>query len=225
MEIDFVLAFVSGLVFGFSPCILLLLSTFGTSMIFVEEKSKFIQISVGLITGLVITYILISYLIYIFAEFSDIFRYLNFIFAGVLIFIGCWQIFDSKKDESKLFDTPERVKSILKNFIDKNSGLYAFFVGIIFSLIKLPTCGALLIVLIINLHSSPILFLYIMVYIIGMITPIILVLILLRLGLESEKVNEFRLKHRRQLRIFSGVILIFLAVYLLILDDLFFSGG
>jgi len=194
-------------------------------MIFVEEKSKFLRISVGLITGLIVTYILISYLIFVFAEFSDIFRYFNYIFAGILVFIGIWQIIDSKKEESRLFDTPEKVKLKLKDFIDKNSGLYAFLVGIIFSLIKLPTCGALLIVLIINLHSSPILFLYILVYIIGMITPIILVLILLRLGLESEKVNDFRLKYRRHLRIFSGVILIFLAVYLLILDDLFFSGG
>jgi len=225
MEIDFVLAFISGLVFGFSPCILLLLSTFGTSMIFVEEKSKFLRISVGLISGLILTYILISYFIYVFAEFSDIFRYMNFIFAGVLMFIGTWQIIDSKKEKSRLFDTPEKVKSVLKDFIDKNSGVYAFMVGVIFSLIKLPTCGALLVVLILNLHGSPILFLYILVYIIGMVTPIIIVLILLRLGLESDKVNDFRLKYRRHLRILSGAILIFLAIYLLILDDLFFSGG
>ena len=57
----------------------------------------------------------------------------------------------------------------------------------------------------------------ILVYIIGMIVPIVLILIFIRLGLESSKVDEFRVKYRIHLRILNGVILIFLALFLLVL--------
>ena len=220
IEFDLFLAFFSGLIFGFSPCILLLLSTFGTSFLIVEEKSKFIKISIGLISGIVITYIIISFLIYLFVEFSSIFRYINFIFAGILIFLGIYQLVEAKKEKSRLFGTSEKVKTILKNFIEKNSGFYAFLIGIIFSLIKLPTCGSLLVVLILDLYSSPLLVLSVFIYILGMVLPIIIVLIFIRLGLESSKVDEFRKKYRTHLRIINGAVLIFLAIYLLILDDI-----
>lgn len=219
-EITLLIAFVSGLVFGFSPCILLLLSTFGTSLILVEEKSKFLKISIGLVSGLIITFILISYLIFMFIEFVAIFRYINIVFAIILICLGIWQIIESRKEDSSLYGTPEKIKLKLKEFIDKNSMFYAFLVGVIFALIKLPTCGSLLIVLILNLHTDPNLFAFIFVYILGMVLPIIIILILLRMGLESEKLNDFRIRNRTKLRLISGIILIFLAIYLLILDDL-----
>jgi len=220
-EISLVIAFVSGLFFGISPCILLLLSTFGTSLILGEEKSKFLKISFGLISGIIITFIIISYLIFMFVEFAGIFQYINIIFAIVLICLGIWQIIVCRKEDSTLYSTPQKVKVKLKEFIDKRSGSYAFLVGIIFALIKLPTCGSLLIVLILNLHNDPLLFVYIFVYIIGMIIPIIIILVLLRIGLESSKIDDFRLRHRAHLRLLSGITLIFLAFYLLILDELF----
>ena len=109
---------------------------------------------------------------------------------------------------------------MLKDFIKKNSGFYAFLVGIIFILIKMPCFGGVYLALIYNLHTNPLLYVFIIVYLIGLIIPIITILILLRLGLESRKLNDMRLKYRMQLRILSGAILIFLAFYLLILDDL-----
>lgn len=219
-EITVLLAFFSGLFFGVSPCILLLLSTFGTSLILVEEKSKFLKISFGLIAGLIVTFIIISYFIYLFVEFAGVFQYINIVFAVILISLGLWQILECRKEDSALYGTPDKIKAKLKLFIDKRSGVYAFVVGIIFALIKLPTCGSLLIVLILNLHNDPLIFIYILVYIIGMVFPIIIILILLRIGLESSKIDDFRVRHRTQLRLLSGIFLIILAIYLLILEEL-----
>ena len=47
MEITFFVAFFAGLLIGATPCILLMVSVFGTSLILVEKRSKFIKIEGG----------------------------------------------------------------------------------------------------------------------------------------------------------------------------------
>jgi len=220
MEVNFIIAFVSGLTIGATPCILLMVSAFGSSLILIEEKLKFIKIAIGLISGLIFAYILISTLFLFFLPFLEVLYLFKYFFAGILIFIGIWQIVECKKENSTIFGTPKKVKKVLKDFIEKNSGFYAFLVGIIFVLIKMPCFGGVYLALIYNLHTNPLLYVFIFVYLVGLVIPIITICILLRLGLESRKLNDMRLKYRKQLRILSGAILIFLAFYLLILDDL-----
>ena len=224
MEVDYLIAFTSGMLIGASPCILLMLSVFGTSLIITEEKVKFLRISIGLLSGMILTYVVMS-IIFLFAlDFFNQFFFFEYIFAGVLIFIGIWQIIECKKEKSTIFGTPTKVKLALKNFIEKNSGLYAFLVGIIFVLIKIPCFGGLYLALLGSFYENPSLFVYILLYIVGMLIPIILILILLRIGLESSKINDYRLKYRTFLRMLNGVILIFLALFLLIFYDIIEAG-
>ncbi|TXT60390.1 MAG: Cytochrome c biogenesis protein, transmembrane region [Promethearchaeota archaeon] len=221
MEVDLIVSFVSGMVIGITPCILLMLSAFGTSLVMIEEKNKFIKISLGLILGMILGYLLISIIFVTLVRILDVIYLFKYIFAGVLIFIGVWQILESGKAKSIIFGTPEKVKTVMKDFIDKNSGLYAFLVGIIFVLIKIPCFGGVYLAILYDLRENPLLFLHIGVYLLGLMIPVVLILTLLRIGLESSTINEFRLKYRTHLRILSGVILIVLAFYLL-LYDLFF---
>jgi len=216
VDVNFAIAFISGLSIGITPCILLMLSVFGTSLILTEEKRKFIAISIGLLSGMILAYILISIIFLYFFQLLENFFISSYIFAAILIIIGIWEIIECKKEHSKIYRTPEKVKTILKDFIEQNSGFYAFLVGIIFVLIKIPCFGTIYLSLLYNLQNNPLLYVFIFVYLLGMIIPIIVLLLLIRLGLESNKINEFRLKYRPYLRILSGIILIFLAIYLLI---------
>ena len=220
-EVNFVIALISGLAVGISPCILLMLSVFGTSFVLTEEKKKFYAISIGLLSGMVLAYIFISIIFLFFIQFLENFVIFSYIFASILITIGIWEIIECKKEQSTIFKTSEKVKTILKDFIEQRSGLYAFLVGVIFVLIKLPCFGGIYLSLIANLHTNPLLYIFIFVYLIGMLVPIILVLVSIRLGLESSKINEFRVTHRTKLRILSGAILVFLAIYLLINQVMF----
>ena len=223
MEVTLLIAFLSGIIIGVTPCILLMLSAFGSSLIMHEDKSKFLTISIGLLSGMILAYILISVLfifIFQFLVIFMIFTIFRYIFAGILIFIGIWQIIECKKEKSIIFGTPEKVKSVLKDFIEKRSGIYAFFVGIIFVFIKIPCFGLIYLALLYNLYGNPLLIAFIIVYLIGMIIPIIIVLILLRFFIESSKLNEFRERNRVYFRILNGAILIFLAIYLLFLEHL-----
>ncbi|MHA2283112.1 MAG: hypothetical protein ACXAC5_19905 [Promethearchaeota archaeon] len=203
------------MVIGTSPCILLMLSVFGSSLILTEEKSKFLKISLGLLAGMIIAYIFISIIFVYLFQFFEALSYFKYLFAAILIFIGVWQIIECKLEKSRIFGTPEKVKTVLKDFINKNSGFYAFLVGIIFVLIKIPCFGSIYLSLIYDLYSNPLLVFYIITYLIGLIFPVVLILILIRLGLESDKINEFRLKYRTSLRLLSGGLLIVLALLLL----------
>ncbi|MFO8018427.1 MAG: cytochrome c biogenesis protein CcdA [Promethearchaeia archaeon] len=216
MEVNFLVAFLAGLVIGATPCILLMLSAFGSSLILRGERKNFINISLGLLSGFVLGYIFISIIFLFFVPMFEMLYYFKYIFAGILIFIGIWQILDYKNEDSRVFSTPQKVKSVLKNFIKKRTGTYALLVGIIFVFIKMPCFGGVYLSLLYNLHKNPLLYVFIMWYIIGMLMPITLILILLRLGLKYKKINNFRLKYRPYLRLLSGGVLVFLAIYLLI---------
>ncbi|TFF89737.1 MAG: hypothetical protein EU548_06595 [Promethearchaeota archaeon] len=222
MEVNLLITFLSGLAIGFTPCILLMLSAFGASLVLIEEKSKFIKITLGLLSGFISSYLLISLL---FLPWVHLFNSLIFriIFSIILIALGIWQIIESKKEDSIIFGTPKKIKNVMKRFIEHNSAIYAFFVGIIFTLVKIPCFSSVYIAIIYNVYQSPILILYIISYIIGVTIPIIGILLLIRIGLEVDTVNNFRLKYRHYLRIVSGIILIFLSVYLLYIHDLIFS--
>jgi len=224
MEINLLVTLISGLLIGLTPCVLLMLSAFGGSLVLIKKKEEFIKVSLGLISGFVISYIIITIVLF---PWRDVLESLLFkiILMVILIFLGIWQIIESKKEKSIIFGTPVKAKKIMKNFIEQNSFFYAFLVGIIFTFIKFPCFSATYLAIISNVYYSPVLILYIAFYIIGVITPVIIILILIRIGLEAKKVNEFRLKYRRHLRILSGVILIFLSIYLFILDDLLFPSG
>ncbi|MHA1272695.1 MAG: cytochrome c biogenesis CcdA family protein [Promethearchaeota archaeon] len=220
MEVNLFIAFFTGLIIGGTPCILLMLSVFGSSMILIEDNTKFLKIMFGLLSGLIVAYVFISIIfLYFFWLFGSLYLF-KFVFAAILIFIGIWQIIECKKEESIIFGTPKKIKLTLKNFVEKNSGLYSFLVGVIFVFIKTPCFGGVYLALLYNIYKNPIFYIYIAFYLIGMLIPVIIIFLLLRLGLESEKINEFRLKNRTLLRIISGAVLIFLAIYLLILNDI-----
>ena len=92
MEVNFLIAFLAGLIIGSTPCILLMLSAFGSSLIMIQEKTKYLIISVGLLSGLIFGYVVISVIFLFFVPFFQALYYFKYFFAGVLIFIGIWQI-------------------------------------------------------------------------------------------------------------------------------------
>ncbi|MFX1357711.1 MAG: cytochrome c biogenesis CcdA family protein [Promethearchaeota archaeon] len=214
-EINFVLVLFSGLIVGISPCILLMLSVFGSSFLITETKAKFFKISVGLLLGMILAYMIMSIAFLYFVSLFNFFLVFRYILAAMLACIGIWQIIECKKEQSLIFKTPERVKLVLKDFIENNSGIYAFLVGILFVFIKIPCFGGAYLALLYNLQLNPFLVFYIFLYILTMLIPIILILLLVRIGIESSKINNFRLKYRTYLRIINGAILILLAILLL----------
>ncbi len=215
-ETEFTLwiAFVTGLITSLSACMLLLLSVLGTSLTIIESRGKYLMISIGLIAGIIVAYLVVSLLFLLVINALNVITYLKYIFGGILLFLGIWQIIEFKREKSVIFGTSTTIKSKLKDFIEKKSGLYAFLVGLIFAFIKIPCFGApYLQVLFISLND-PLLGFLISVYLLGLLIPICGVLLAIRVGFQSERINQFRINSRSYLRLLSGCLLITLTLYL-----------
>ncbi len=210
-------AFLLGLAFGGSPCLLLIMSVLGTTLVAVEERKRYLAISFGLILGLIAAYAAISVIFLAFLSVIGIFTYFKYIFGSILLVIGVWQIVEFKKEKSTIFGTPDRVKSWLNSFIEKQSGAYAFLLGVLFAFVKIPCIGGVYLTILYSAWQTPLLIFYVLLYYGGMILPVVLLLIGLRVGLQSNRVNTFREKYRPHLRLASGIILITLTIYLLLL--------
>jgi len=215
MDINLLIAFASGLLIGITPCTVLILSVIGGSSVLIEDKSKYIRLSAGLISGCLTAYILISIIFVSFIDILNTIYLFRYIFAGILIFIGVWQIIEYKKEKSIIFGTPQKVKLLLKDFIDKRTGLYSFLIGIIFVLVKIPCFSGIYLGFLYNFWDDPSFYSYIILYLAGLMIPMIIILLLLRVSLSFDRVNEIRLKYRPYLRLLNGTSLIVLTLYLL----------
>ena len=208
-------SFFSGLLVGIAPCLLLLMSVLGTTLVMVEQRSKFLAISTGLILGIIIAYLAVSAAFLALLTVVGVFLYFKYIFAGILITIGIWQIVEFKSERSIAFGTPQKVKDLLKGFIEKRSGTYAFLLGILFAFVKIPCFGGVFLSLLYDAWLDPFLAYYIVIYFTGMLLPIVILLIALRVGMQPARFNAFREKYRPHLRLLSGAILIVLTLVLL----------
>jgi cytochrome c biogenesis protein CcdA len=208
------IAFVTGLIMGISACMLLLLSVLGTSLTMVASRGKYLIISLGLIVGIIAAYLVVSIIFLVVMNALSIITYLKYIFGVVLLFLGSWQIIEFKHEKSIIFGTNPKVKSILRDFIEKKSGIYAFLLGLTFAFIKIPCFGAPYLQILFVSIDDPLIGLFIAFYLLGLLIPIVGVLLAIRIGFQSEKLNQFRLNYRPYLRLLSGCLLITLTLYL-----------
>ena len=138
---------------------------------------------------------------------------------GIILFIlGFWYIADAFNPESKLFKTPDGRKKWFKPTAQKGTFLYAFTLGFVFSFIKIPCVGTILIALLLGVQSDPAsLWTELVLFYIGILIPLILVMLLLSYGVRSDKIETIRVKYRPWIRIASGLTIIGLTIYALFL--------
>ena len=209
-------AFLAGLALGASACVLLLLGTIGTAVTSATTRRHYAIISTGLILGVLTGYLIVGALFTWFVVSLDFLSVLKYIFAGVLLFVGVWQIVDFKREKSIIFGTPGKVKEAMKRLISGKTGTGAYIVGVMFALIKIPCFGGPFLAIVYGARDDPALFLTLISYFAGMLLPYIVILIAIGMGLSSERINNARLKYRPHLRLLSGAVLVALVIYMLL---------
>nr|MDO8112427.1 hypothetical protein [Candidatus Sigynarchaeota archaeon] len=209
-------AFLAGLALGASACVLLLLGTIGTAVTSATTRRHYAIISTGLIIGVLTGYLIVGALFTWFVLTLDFLSLLKYIFAGVLLFIGAWQIVDFKREKSIIFGTPGKMKGAMKRLISGKTGTGAFAVGVMFALIKVPCFGGPFLAIVYGARDDPALILTMVSYFAGMLLPYIVILVAIGMGLSSERINNARLKYRPHLRLLSGAVLVSLVIYMLL---------
>lgn len=211
-------AFISGLITGLSPCVILVTAVVSSTLIVQEEKkTKMLPIFVGFTLGVFLMYLLLGIVVVFTYEFliTTFFGSAIRIFFAVLMFLlGIWYIIDAYNEKSKLFSTPESIKEFVKKMANKGTFLYSFILGFVFSFIKIPCVGGIMISLVYGLSSNPALYVpSLMLFYLGLLIPLVILMVILGYGVQTEKVNEIRVKYRPLLRIISGLLIIGLTIY------------
>lgn len=222
IQLSTYLVFITGVLSGFNPCILAVIA-FLASMILTStgRRKDIAKMIVGFCFGIFITYMIagISILKTV-QSLPFIKETLASIFVVILFLLGLWHLYDAyklKKISQSTFYTPKFMLNLLKKITTGNVLLFSIICGALFSLIKAPCVGALYFSILDMLMSKTDLtkgLFYLGLYNLGVIFPILILGFLLLYGINPQSISKFHENNRIALRIFTGFLLILLAILL-----------
>jgi cytochrome c-type biogenesis protein len=210
----------AGVLAGFNPCLLAVMA-FLTTIILAQQggRNEMLKITLGFSTGILT--------IHVFAGIG-IFSTVNFLpeirgkFTEVTILLtallGFWHIFDAywlKKHARSTFKTPDSLKSFMSGMTKQNLLLMSFLSGGLYFLVKAPCVGAVYLSILSVLVTKTNMvtgIVFMGLYILGLMLPIVTLGLLLSSGLSPKDVAEFRERWRVEIRLVTGIILFSLAL-------------
>ncbi len=219
--LSFYLVFVAGLLAGFNPCILAVMAFLATLILSSGSKKEILKMIVGFSSGIFITYMIVGLSILGTVHILPSLKSTITTAMVFLIFIlGCWHIYDAyhlRKYSRSTFHTPKAMVRLLERTSKSNVLFLSFASGGLFSLVKAPCVGAIYFSILDMLVGRTDLArgaFYLAVYNFGVIFPIIVLGILLGYGMKPETITELKENKRVEIRLFTGAILILLALLL-----------
>jgi cytochrome c-type biogenesis protein len=210
----------AGILAGFNPCLLAVMA-FLASVTLAQRgrRNEMLKITLGFSAGIVTMYMLagisILSIVNLFPEIQGTFIKISILLIALL---GFWHIFDAywlKKHAKTTFRTPEPLKRFMGRMNKNNLLLLSFLSGSMFSLVKSPCVGAIYLSLLSILATKTDIAtgtIYIGIYHVGLLLPVIALGLLLAFGLSPNKVTEFRERWRVEIRLTTGLILISVAL-------------
>ncbi len=210
----------AGILAGFNPCLLAVMAFLASiALVHQGRRKEMLKITLGFSAGIFSMYMfagvgilsVVSFLPEIQGGFTEI---------SILLIstLGFWHIYDAywlKKHSKSTFRTPEALKNFMSRMGEKNLLMLSFLSGGMFSLVKAPCVGAIYLSLLSILATKTDLTrgaVYMGIYSLGLLLPVIGLGLLLAFGLSPRKVTEFRENWRVEIRLITGFILISLAL-------------
>lgn len=217
-ELSAAAVYLAGLIAGINPCLLAIMVFIGTTAIADTGDRKVVLFRIiAFCGGMLAIYLLIGVgLMELIGRVPILDVVLRTSIILLLIALSAWSLFDAwrtrKGEESKTFKSIlSRIRPLYARF-----GIAASFaIGGAFGLVKMPCVGGIYIAILGTILESgkaaqgiPLL----LIYNLGVITPVLVLGTLITVGLSPAAVNQFRLRHRVGLKIFTGILLAVMAV-------------
>lgn len=216
------LVFIAGLLAGFNPCILAVMAFLATLILSSSGRKKdILKMILGFCSGIFITYMAVGLSILGTVYMLPSLKTAITTSMVVIIFIlGLWHIYDAyhlRKYSRSTFHTPKTMVVLLERTSKSNILLLSLVSGGLFSLVKAPCVGAIYFSILDMLVGRTDLALgafYLAIYNLGVIFPIIILGILLGYGMKPEAITKIKESGRVEIRLFTGIILMILALLL-----------
>jgi cytochrome c biogenesis protein CcdA len=205
-----------GIFAGFNPCLFAILAFIASiALASTGKRRNVVYIVVMFSLGIFTTYLVfgLGLMQVVTPSTQDAIR--GFLVL-LLVLLGIWQVYDAyhlRKSEESTFRTPKAFINITKQAAEKTNLPASFFLGSLFSLIKAPCVGAIYLVILDMVKSGDATgMLYLAVYNLGVILPVLIIGVAIALGLSPERVESFRKNKRVALRLITGITLLSLAL-------------
>ncbi|MEA1906997.1 MAG: cytochrome c biogenesis protein CcdA [Euryarchaeota archaeon] len=215
--------FVAGLIAGFNPCLLAILAFIASITLSGGESGRsgsrrMFRLVAVFCTGIFITYLVAGFgLLQAIGHTEGTRETIENILITIIILLGTWHIYDAyhvKKYDRSSFKTSGSTMRFIEDLVKKESMIAIFVLGVLFSLVKAPCVGALYLSILNMLirDGGAYSMLYLSVYNIGVVFPVLVLGLAMTLGMQPESVNRYKDEHRSSIRFVTGVTLLAIAV-------------
>jgi cytochrome c-type biogenesis protein len=139
------------------------------------------------------------------------------VLVAVLLVLGLMQLEDARRLQcggTSLFRT-DWTKKYVHGVVASRRLSYYFLLGALFSLVRAPCVGGIYIAIIGIISSQGLAssgLIYLMIFNLGIVLPVLLLGGIIALGMSPEQVDHFRNQHRVAIRLITGFTLLALAV-------------
>ena len=215
--------FVAGLIAGFNPCLLAILAFIASITLSSGEggrsgSRRMFRLVVVFCAGIFITYLVAGFgLLQAIGHTEGTREIIENILIAIIVLLGIWHIYDAyhvKKYDRSSFKTSGSTMRFIEDLIKKESLVAIFVLGVLFSLVKAPCVGALYLSILNMLirDGGAYGMLYLSVYNLGVVFPVLVLGLAMTLGMQPESVNRYKDEHRSSIRFVTGAMLLAIAV-------------
>ena len=192
----------------------------GTLLALSRDKHKMLFIGIIYILTVYITYLLAGIGLLLFIQRFNLAEPIG-IFVGILVIIlGLVEIKDFWwYGKGFSLSIPYKRSLQIKEKMKKISILGAIVLGIFVAAVELPCTGGpyLAITAILSkIGFNPVVFSYLLLYNFIFILPLIVILLLVYFGLSAKKLEKWRKKNRKWMRLITGLVMVGLGVLLIL---------
>jgi cytochrome c biogenesis protein CcdA/glutaredoxin len=210
------LVIASALIDSINPCAFSVLIFLLISIVALENRRRILMVGGVYIAAVFIFYLLSGFGLFTLVSLSGFSRALSLIGATVAIVLGVISVLDVLRNRDEfLLAIPSSKKEQIERYISTATLPAAFALGIFVGIFELPCTGGIYLAILGLMSRSytlmeglPYLILYNFIFVL----PLILILLLVAYGLSPERANEWRVRHRRTLRLIVGLAMIAIGV-------------
>ncbi|MDP2753127.1 MAG: cytochrome c biogenesis protein CcdA [Nitrospirota bacterium] len=218
-SLSFLSVFTVGFLAGFNPCLFAILAFIASvALVSTGKRRNVLYIVAAFSLGIFVTYFIVGLGLFKLFESSAMQDTIRTVVVGVISILGIWHVYDAyhlRKNTESTFYTPKFFVRMTENITKKVNLPASFLMGSLFSLIKAPCVGAVYLVILDMVRNSSergLGLMYLGVYNLGVILPVLVIGIAIAFGLNPEKVEKFRKEKRSALRLITGLSLLIIAV-------------
>lgn len=206
----------AALIDSVNPCAFSVLIFLLISIAAVSSRRRMILVGGMYIAAVFILYLVSGIGLTTVFQWSGFSFILSMIGAAIAIILGVVNIIEAAyKEEGFALAISASGKNIIENFIRGVTLPAAFLLGILVGIFELPCTGGVYLA-ILGLVARDMTFYaglpYLILYNLVFVLPLILILVFVVFVLPPDRANEWRLKHRRLLRLLIGIVMVILGI-------------